>query len=118
MKIRNTLSGILGLISFGSALISSGVKESADWFIYARPYLTVAILTGIVALILYKWDLIRRVTYPATVCMNAWLYQYGFIHTEFGRATYRLYKHFGRSYRKLFGKVQDAFDYYMMMEVE
>lgn len=118
MKIRNTLSGILGLISFGSALISSGVKESADWFVYARPFILFALIVGLIALVLYKWNSIRRVTYPSMICAWSWLYEHGIIKTKFGADTYRVYKHFGRSYRKLFGKVQDAFDYYMMTEVE
>lgn len=113
MKIRETVSGVLGFISFGSALISSGVKESADWFRYAWPFILFALITGLIALVLHKWNLIRRVTYPATVCLWAWLYEQGVIKSKFSEDTYRVYRHFGKSYRKFYSKVQDAFDYYV-----
>lgn len=112
MKVRTTISGVLGIISFSSALLSSGVKETADWFVYAKPFILFAIITGLISFIVYKWDSIRRVTYPATVCLWAWLYERGVIDTQFGKDTYRVYKHLGKSYRRFYTKVQQAFDYY------
>ena len=112
MKVRNIVSGILGFVSFTSALLSSGVKESADWFIYAKPFILFAIATALISFILYQWDAIRRISYPATVCLWAWLYEHGIINTQFGKDTYRVYRHLGKSYRRFYSRVQQAFDYY------
>lgn len=118
MKIREIVSGIFGIVSFTSALLSSGVKECADWFNYARPFILFAVVTGLIALVIHKWNSIRRVTYPAIVCLWAWLYEHGVIKSKFSEDTYRVYKHLGKSYRRFYTKVQQAFDYYLVASTE
>lgn len=115
MKIRDTFSAILGISAFTSALLSSGVKESADWFLYAKPFILFAIVTGLLSLIIHKWDFIRRFTYPAIICVYAWMYEHNLTNSEFSQHTYRVYAHLGKSYRKFYHKVQAAFDYYVEM---
>ena len=116
MKIRNTFSAILGIAAFASALLSSGVKESADWFLYAKPFIIFAIVAGSLSLLLYKWNYLRRFTYPAIVCFNAWMYEHKFTASDFGEHTYRVYVRLGRSYKKFYAEGQDAFDQYAAAE--
>lgn len=113
MKYRINASAILGMISFTSALISSGVKECAEWFTYAKPFLMFAVITGILAAIIYNWNYIRRFTYPCMICIRAWLYEHNLSASKFSRHTYKVYVHFGRSYKRFFFEVQDAFDQYL-----
>jgi hypothetical protein len=118
MKIRNTVSAIFGCVSFGSALLSSGVKECADWFQYAKPFILFAIVTGLISAIIYNWNSIRRVTYPAMICGWAWLYEHKFATSKFSKHTYKVYVYFGRSYKKFYSEVQKAFDYYLVKAAE
>ena len=113
MKIRNTLGLLFCIIGIGSGVLGSQVKESTEWFSQEKPYLLVFILCLAVSVILIHWNSIRRLTYPATICVWAWLYEHRILTSTFSRDTYRVYKHLGKSYSKLFYSVQSAFDYYL-----
>jgi len=111
MTLRRVISIILGLVSGGALFSASAVKDMVDCFKYELPLLIVALVAGIIAIVLYKWVAIRRVTYPALICMWAWLYEHKLAKSEFSRHTYKVYVFFGRSYSKLYDTVQDAFDH-------
>lgn len=113
MKIRNIISVALGIISCVSLFLGSAVKDTADCLTYELPLMMVALVTGVTALVLYKWLAIRRITYPALICVWAWLYEHKLSKSEFSRHTYKVYVFFGRSYSKLYDTVQDAFDQYL-----
>lgn len=113
MKLRHVIGIILGIVSCGALFSASAVKDTADCFKYELPLLIVAIVTGIIAIVLYKWVAIRRVTYPALICMWAWLYEHKLAKSEFSCHTYKVYVFFGCSYSKLYDTVQDAFDHYL-----
>lgn len=112
MKIRNTFGLLFGIVGLGSAVLGSQVKETTDWLIYAKPYIWVFIICMLISVLLVHWNQVRRVTYPAVICIWAWLYEHRILNSEFSRDTYRVYKHLGKSYSRLFNSVQTAFDYY------
>ena len=113
MKLRRVISIILGIVSCGALFLASGIPDTADSFKYELPLLITAIIAGILAIVLYKWIAIRRVTYPALICMWAWLYEHNLAKSKFSSHTYRVYVFFGSSYSKLYDMVQDAFDQYL-----
>ena len=113
MKIRNIISVVLGIISCGALFLATAVKDTADCLTYELPLTMVALVAAVIAVILYKWTAIRRVTYPALICVWAWLYEHKLAKSEFSRHTYKVYVFFGRSYSKLYDTVQDAFDQYL-----
>jgi len=111
--MRKNISGIIGMISFVFVGFASGAKEDPNWLAIARPYLIIwAILLGI-AIVLYNWNYVRRVTYPAIICIWAYLYEHQILTSEFAKHTYRVYSYFGKSYKRLYLKVQGAFDCYV-----
>ena len=55
---------------------------------------------------------IRRITFPALICMRAWLYDHGLASSKFSNHTHRVFVYFDRSYRTLYSAVQSAFDHY------
>lgn len=118
MNARKITSAIFGVVGFGSGLLASSVKETSDWFVYAKPFLIVFIICMAIALTLGFWNHIRRVTYPATVCIWAWLYKHKILITDFSRSTYLVYRKLGKSYERLYYTVQDAFDYYLSFVAE
>jgi hypothetical protein len=111
--MRKNISIILGMISFVAVGFASGVKEDLNWVLVAKPYLIIwAVLLGL-AIVIYNWNHIRRVTYPAIICVWAYLYEHKILTSDFAKHTYRVYTYFGKSYRLLYLKVQSAFDYYI-----
>ena len=108
--IRKVITGILASISVVSGLAVSGIRESADWWIQTKPFLLVWFLSTTIAVFIYNFNYIRRIAYPAFVCISAWLYKHGIVMTKFTRDTYRVYKFNSRSFKKLFGYTQDLFD--------
>ena len=113
MKLRRVISIILGIISCGALFFASAVKDMAECLTYELPLLIISLVAGILALVLYKWTSIRRITYPALICVWAWLYKHKLAKSEFSRHTYKVYVFFGCSYSKLYDTVQDAFDQYL-----
>lgn len=113
MKIRNTVGLLFMVIGLGSAVIGSQVKETTDWLVQAKPFILVFIICMAISATLIHWNSIRRVTYPAVICLWAWLYEHRIWTTAFSRDTYRVYKYLGKSYSRLFDSVQSAFDYYL-----
>ena len=118
MKLRNIVGTAFGCLSFSSAILASGVKETADWFQYAKPFLLFSLVTFIISLALCHWNSVRRVTYPAMICVRAWLYEHRLATSKFSEHTYKVYVYFGRSYKKFYTEVQDAFDYYLAHAAE
>ena len=116
--MRKIIAYILGSISTASILIASGIKDIKGWEVIARPYFIVWLVALVLAVVLYKWDSIRRVTYPALTCISAWLYEHKIIKTKFGKSTYRVYVYYGKSYSKFYEVVQDAFDRYLAIAKE
>ena len=110
MNISKIIKYALYIIAFSSALIASGVRESADWWNIVRPFFIVFAISITIALTMTYINKIRRVTYPIFVCMSAWFYKHNIIMTKFTRNTYRLYKWKNRSYKNLFEYVQNLFD--------
>lgn len=111
--MRKNISGILVMISLVAAGFASGAKEDPNWLAIARPYLiTWGVLLGL-AIVIYNWNHIRRVTYPAIICVWAYLYEHKILTSDFAKHTYRVYSYFGKSYKRLYLKVQGAFDHYI-----
>ena len=116
MKLRNITSIVLAIISIGSAILASSIKDTVDAPRQELPFYVIALITGIIALVLHYWSSIRRATYPAIICMWAWLYDHKLAKSQFSSHTYRVYVYFGRSYKNLYAKVQSAFDEYSKAE--
>lgn len=110
MKIKTIISYILAAISFISIMLASGIKEVANWWDIAKPFFGVWFITLAIALTIANINQIRRVTYPALVCICSWTYKHKLITTKFTQNTYKLYKYTHRSYSELFDYVQDLFD--------
>lgn len=111
--MRKNIAIVLGMISFVAVGFASGAKEDLNWVSAAKPYLIIwAVLLGL-AIVIYNWNHIRRVTYPAIICVWAYLYEHKILTSDFAKHTYRVYTYFGKSYRLLYLKVQSAFDYYI-----
>ena len=108
--MKKIITYILYFISFSSILLASGIRDVSNWWELAKPFFAVWFITCFLALTLSYSNQIRRVSYPSLVCLNAWLYKYRILHTNFARSTYRLYKHKGNSYSNLFDYVQELFD--------
>ena len=102
-----------GIIALGSGVLASQMPESVDWLKQAAPFLWVFVIGMFISITLIWWNSIRRITYPAMICLWAWLYDHKVWDTAFSRDTYRVFKHLGKSYSKLYTTVQDAFDYYL-----
>lgn len=112
MKLRKILSIILGVISVTSVILTSAIPDSPDCFKQELPFYIVGIVAGILAIVLHYWMTIRRITYPAIICMMAWLYEHKLARSKFSSHTYRVYVYYGESYATLYSKVQGAFDQY------
>jgi len=116
-KTKKIITYILATVSLFSILLASGIKDIEGWEEIARPYFLVWFISLTIALIIVNINYIRRFTYPAIICLLAWLYDKKIIHTKFSKSTYRVYKYYGKSYSKLFAVVKNAFDYYIISEV-
>ena len=110
MTFKRFITGGLIGTSIISGLAVSGIKDSADWWVITKPFFIVWAISTALAAIILNFNQIRRVIYPAFVCMSAWLYKYQIIMTKFTRDTYRVYKLNSKSFKKLFGYTQDLFD--------
>ena len=117
-KIKNILIYALGIISMGSFILATGVKEIPNWVEVVRPFFLVGLTALAIALLIYNWNSIRRITYPAIICAWAWMYKHKLAKSKFSCHTYRVYVFFGESYKNLYCKVQDAFDQYLESAVE
>ena len=54
---------------------------------------------------------VRRVTYPAAICVRAWLYAHGLAFSKFSSHTYLVFVYLDQSYSNLYSAVQAAFDH-------
>ena len=109
---KKILAVVFGTISLLAAGFASGAKEVVNWYEIARPYIIVCIVSFIIALVLYNWEALRRIIYPAIFCMMAWMYEHKLTKSKFGRHTYKVYAYFGKSYKTFYQEVQGAFDLY------
>lgn len=112
MKLRKILSIILGVISVAAVVLASAIPDSPESFNQELPFYIVGIIAGILAITLHYWMSIRRIVYPAIICMMAWLYEHKLAKSKFSSHTYRVYVYYGESYATLYNKVQGAFDQY------
>lgn len=110
MTFKRFIAGIFIGISILSGIAVASIKESADWWITARPFFYVWFTASAIALLINNFNYVRRIMYPAFVCVSAWLYKYQIVKTKFTRDTYKVYKWKNKSYKKLFGYTQDLFD--------
>lgn len=110
MKIKTIITYMLAGVSITSIYLASGIKDIPNWWDHAKPLFTIWFISIIVGLVLVNFNYVRRVTYPAFVCLVSWAYKYQIIKTKFAHNTYLLYKWKGRSYKNLFTYVQDLFD--------
>ena len=110
MKLRKCIMAISAITAVISGFAAANVKDGIDWWEYTRPFLAVWIIATLVVLFLHNINYVRRVFYPAFVCLSAWLYKYQIVMTKFTRDTYRVYKYNSKSFKKLFGYTQDLFD--------
>lgn len=104
---------ILGFISIIAIMLASGIPNTPNWKSLSGPFFWIWLITLGIAELLYNINALRRVTYPVTICIWAWLYDHKLLTTEFSRHTYVVFTRYGSSYRKLFRAVQDAFDRYI-----
>ena len=100
----------MSAIALTSLFLATGIKDVANWWEIAKPFFAVYIISTVIALTLGYINKIRRITYPAFVCLGAWLYKHRVINTDFTKKTYKLYKWQNKSYQDLFDYVQDVFD--------
>ena len=110
MTFKKFFVGGLVAISVVSGFAVSGIPESSNWWEMTKPFFLVWIISTALAVIIPNFNQIRRIIYPAFVCISAWLYKYKIIMTKFTRDTYRVYKYNSKSFKKLFGYTQDLFD--------
>ena len=110
MNVKNIVTGFFGTVSLASIYLASGISEVPNWWELAKPFFVIGFISLVVALVIYNINHIRRVTYPALVCLSSWAYKNKIVKTKFTKNTYRLYKWKGRSCRNLFGYVQQLFD--------
>ena len=117
MNFKNIITCILGGISLTSAYIASGIKEVTGWEEIARPFFIVWFVCLLIALIIANINHIRRYTYPAFICLLAWLRKYNIYNTKFSTHAYRVYRQY-KSFSKLYTVVQNAFDYYIAISAK
>lgn len=114
MEVNNMIKKFIFTVSCITSIVSglavSAIRDSANWWELTKPYFIVWVISTILAVLIYNINYIRRVTYPVIVCISAWAYQHRIIVTRFTLSTYRVYKWKNRSYKQLFGYVQDLFD--------
>lgn len=110
MNVKNIITGFFGSIALTSVYLASGIVEVPNWLELAKPFFVIGFISTVVAMIAYNINHIRRITYPALICLSSWAYKNKIIKTRFTKNTYRLYRWKGRSYRNLFGYVQQLFD--------
>lgn len=108
--MKKIITYILYTISLSSLFLATGVKEVANWWDIARPLLLICFITGAIAFAMSNADNIRRVVYPAFVCVCAWIYEHKIIRTKFTQDAYRVYKWQNKSYFDLYIYAQDLFD--------
>lgn len=100
-------------VSFTSVILASGIKQVANWWDIAKPYFLIWLLSTLLAVCITYFNQIRRVMYPAVVCISAWAYKHKIVMTNFTRSTHRVYKMNHSSYKDLFIYTQDIFDIYL-----
>lgn len=110
LKIKRIITYVLVGISFTSIMLATGIKDVTNWWDIAKPFFIVWGITLVVALLIANINQIRRVTYPALVCVSSWAYEHRFVTTQFTHNTYKLYKWKNKSYSALYDYVQDLFD--------
>ena len=116
--MRKTIAIFIGVLAFVSAGFASGAKEDPNWISIAKPFIIIwAVLLGI-AILIYNWESVRRVTYPAIICVWAWLYDHHIAYSRFSKRTHRVFVYYDRSYKRLYKEVQDAFDQYTEASAE
>lgn len=104
-SITATAFYITGIIS---AILTTGVDTTYTNNLYKLVCTTV--ISFAIALTLTYLDNIRRITYPAMVCLCAWIYKHRIAMTKFTRNSFRLYKLNKHSYSQLYDYIQDLFD--------
>jgi hypothetical protein len=108
--VKKIIVYTLGTISAIAGLAVSGIKECAEWWTYTKPFLLVWFVSLVLAVCIINFNYIRRIFYPAFVCLSAWAYKHRIVMTKFTRSTHRVYKMQNKSYKKLFTYTQDLFD--------
>lgn len=111
--LKKIVISTLYIISFTSILLASGIKQVANWWDIAKPYFAIWFISTLLAVCITYFNQIRRVMYPAIVCISAWLYKHKVLMTDFTRNTHRVYKMNHSSYKNLFNYTQDIFDIYL-----
>lgn len=112
-NIKKVFISVLGIISASSFVLATGVNNSSAGDMIMSICFLVGFTSLAIALFLYNLDSLRRITYPTVICVWAWLYAHRILRTQFSFSTYKVYRYFGGSYKKLFYKVQEAFDQYV-----
>lgn len=118
MTINKIVSYILYAVSLTAIFLASGIKQVINWWDIAKPFFLVWLVCLLAGLIIGNVDYIRRYSYPAIICTFAWLHKHKILKTKFSSHTYRVYKYYGKSYKKLFEVVQDAFDQYLLIKAD
>ena len=108
--MKKMITYTLYIIAFTSMLLSTGIKDVANWWEIAMPFFVVFLVSVTLALTLTYINQIRRVIYPVFVCANAWAYNHRVIRTDFAHKSYKLYAWQNHSYMDLFDYVQSVFD--------
>ena len=110
--MRKLIASILWITSIVSAIAFAGVPNVINWWELAKPYFIICFISAILAFAVTFPNRIRKITYPALVCISAWAYKHRVLMTRFTKSTYRVYKANHSSYSELFDYTQALFDIY------
>lgn len=96
------------IVGISSALLATAV-DTSNIHNLTRLF-CIFLISWTIALTLTYLDKIRRITYPALVCICACIYKHRIAMTKFTRNAFRIYKITGHSYSKLYDYTQNLFD--------
>lgn len=112
----NIIAYILGTIAIALFWISSGVKDSADWWNDIKFMVISGGILLIIAIILYNIQCINLIVFPAIVCIFAWGYAHHILHNKYAHASYEVYLSINKSYIDLFDFAQMRYQRLLMEE--
>jgi hypothetical protein len=112
----NIIAYILGTIAIALFWVSSGVKDSADWWNDIKFMVISGVILMIIAIILYNIQRINLIVFPAVFCIFAWGYVHHILHNKYAHAAYEVYLSINKSYTDLFDFVQMRYQRLLMEE--
>lgn len=115
--IKKIIFGITAAISVFSTMVIVGIGEVDNWWELSKPWFIVFLISSAIGVISYNITEIRRYTYPAFVCLLAWLNEHKLLSTNFARQSNYIYRKNNRSYSRLFEITQYLYDRVMFADI-